>query len=428
MKKILVILSFSIAVSSVFGMDEYIRSGVYRSNSKGAVKRTPVSQVSIPETNCFGVQRKNRQRSPQRKEEDSSTCKNTVGTTTSSIEFSDEKKADLLFATEMGDIEKVNRALEQKSDINQKDLLGDTPLIIAVRNNRMDIAQCLINHGAKLDVKNKDGDTALSVAFRSKNSDSKRLLMNQLLSRESTENTAKVITDLMKSIPDHMYEQAAEKIKLLIYSAVKAKNSRDSSKIRDIDREISFIRSVEDSVYNGDVSTLEKLLKDQTILNMNSVLFLAIFAGQLGALKCAIEHGADVNCKDYDHTPLFAAVSKNNYELVEYLLSKGAKVDEKTSSGYTPLFLAFKHGYVSIFMKLMTYVPREEQKRVGQELKRDILKEFPRYESEFQMPVPSTMEEAQRMQDDLVTRLQSVDNRERIERSMSEFGEKFSRK
>ena len=393
MKKILVILSFSIAVSSVFGMDEYIRSGVYRSNSKGAVKRTPVSQISIPETNYFGVQRKNRQRSPQRKEEDSSTCKNTVGTTTSSIEFSDEKKADLLFATEMGDIEKVNRALEQK-----------------------------------LDVKNKDGDTALSVAFRSKNSDSKRLLMNQLLSRESTENTAKVITDLMKSIPDHMYEQTAEKIKLLIYSAVKAKNSRDSSKIREIDGKISFIRSVEDSVYNGDVSTLEKLLEDQTILNMNSVLFLAIFAGQLGALKCAIEHGADVNCKDYDHTPLFAAVSKNNYELVEYLLSKGAKVDEKTSSGYTPLFLAFKHGYVSIFMKLMTYVPREEQKRVGQELKRDILKEFPRYESEFQMPVPSTMEEAQRMQDDLVTRLQSVDNRERIERSMSEFGEKFSRK
>lgn len=57
-----------------------------------------------------------------------------------------------------------------------------------------------------------------------------------------------------------------------------------------------------------------------------------------------IESGADINAKDsYDWTPLHHAVSNGSVELVQLLLSKGAKMDERNNAGRSPWHLsAFK--------------------------------------------------------------------------------------
>ena len=43
---------------------------------------------------------------------------------------------------------------------------GYTPLMIAARNNRLELVNFLIKNGAKVNAKSKDGSTALSLAAK----------------------------------------------------------------------------------------------------------------------------------------------------------------------------------------------------------------------------------------------------------------------
>lgn len=54
--------------------------------------------------------------------------------------------------------------INKGADINTKTDNGDTPLIVAVRNYRIEIVETLINKGADVNSKNNEGDTPLSIA------------------------------------------------------------------------------------------------------------------------------------------------------------------------------------------------------------------------------------------------------------------------
>ena len=64
--------------------------------------------------------------------------------------------------------------------------------------------------------------------------------------------------------------------------------------------------------------------------------------GKLNALKYLVEHGADIdnNWMVMGQTPLFFAISNNNLDCVEYLLSKGANIEATDSTKRTPLMYA----------------------------------------------------------------------------------------
>ena len=48
------------------------------------------------------------------------------------------------------DIEKVRFLIDNKSDLNQKDILGDTPLDLAVKSDRLEIFKLLLESGANI--------------------------------------------------------------------------------------------------------------------------------------------------------------------------------------------------------------------------------------------------------------------------------------
>lgn len=75
-------------------------------------------------------------------------------------------------------------------------------------------------------------------------------------------------------------------------------------------------------------------------------LHLAAVLDEKDAAALFLSKGADPNAEDYDmQTPLHATV---NREIAEMLVARGANVDVRDRSGFSPLHVAAADGYVSI--------------------------------------------------------------------------------
>lgn len=65
------------------------------------------------------------------------------------------------------------------------------------------------------------------------------------------------------------------------------------------------------------------------------------------AVKLLLDSGADANFKSDNYTPLMLAagnIHRDNDDIVEMLLEKGARIDEKNWEGWTALMLAVRNG------------------------------------------------------------------------------------
>jgi len=92
---------------------------------------------------------------------------------------------------------------------------------------------------------------------------------------------------------------------------------------------------------------LAKLLLSHDNIHVNdedqagtTALMYSAILGNIGLLMKLIEHGADVNHKQYTgNTALHFAVSSNNKQMVRILMDNGAKI-KKNGSGKTPYYFA----------------------------------------------------------------------------------------
>ena len=79
---------------------------------------------------------------------------------------------------QMGDYDAVRALIQQGEDLNRKST-GLTPLMFAARHNQPEIAQLLIDNGAKLNSRSeKDGMTALEMAERYNAMDTYEVIQN----------------------------------------------------------------------------------------------------------------------------------------------------------------------------------------------------------------------------------------------------------
>lgn len=86
------------------------------------------------------------------------------------VKFNDGN-TPLLYAVEKGDIERVTILLEYNASVHCKDVLGDTPLHLAVSNNGDDIrlVKILLLNGANISAKNNRGLEPLHTAVLIRN-------------------------------------------------------------------------------------------------------------------------------------------------------------------------------------------------------------------------------------------------------------------
>ena len=66
-------------------------------------------------------------------------------------------------------------------------------------------------------------------------------------------------------------------------------------------------------------------------------LSVAISKGDIQTVKKIVEYGADVNEISNGLSPLMFAARYNKIEILKFLLSKGARLDEKDENGFTAL-------------------------------------------------------------------------------------------
>ncbi len=79
------------------------------------------------------------------------------------------------------------------------------------------------------------------------------------------------------------------------------------------------------------------------------VLQRAVLAGDVNALKAALEAGADVNARDArGWTALMHAANKGYAPMVESLIEAKAEVDARAADGATALFMAAAHGHSAV--------------------------------------------------------------------------------
>lgn len=118
------------------------------------------------------------------------------------------------------------------------------------------------------------------------------------------------------------------------------------------------------AIWRGNVEAVKLLIKYGASINDNyernrTPLHIAVGRKQLEIVKLLIKSGANVNAKTKNHgkddlTPMHLAIFANTPEFIELLADHGATINERESTeGHTPLLFAALYGNKSIIRTLI---------------------------------------------------------------------------
>lgn len=211
-----------------------------------------------------------------------------------------------------GEVGKLRALLSaDPAALEAKDSKGNTPLIQAAQNGRLEAVKFLLEKGADVDGKDNEGTTPLMVAAMNDHVDVMKLLMKKGASIAATTNAG--FNSLMFATDD----KRIDAMKLLLDNGAGV-----------------------DTPAPADAGL--------------TPLMHAASNGQLKAVNSLLEKGASLEAKDKDGwSPLFAAAQAGQLESVELLLAKGALIDSRANDGSTPLMFAAYDGRSDVVRKLV---------------------------------------------------------------------------
>lgn len=118
--------------------------------------------------------------------------------TTIAFNVAHAQSKDMFAAARSNDVAAVKRLVEAKTDVNQQDDKGYTPLILATYNDNFEVAEFLVKHGANTELKDRSGRTALmGSAFKGNDREVKLLLDN---GANASATDSKGITSMMYAV------------------------------------------------------------------------------------------------------------------------------------------------------------------------------------------------------------------------------------
>lgn len=215
---------------------------------------------------------------------------------------------------------------------------GSWPLYFAVTNNRVDVAEILITHGASVKFTKSAGQTVLS--------DAKSVAMAELLIKHGAN-----IQDASKGANSYP-----------LYSAV-INNRADVAEVlishgADVNHNSKSMGTPLSVAVRNNRKEIVKLLIDKGAdINIKLSHGDPILMGaSLDIAQILINNGADINVKNSEgKTPLSIAIDNNNVDMVRLLLNHGAKINEITDryTGRTEFFSAMRVGSISLVELLL---------------------------------------------------------------------------
>jgi ankyrin repeat protein len=230
------------------------------------------------------------------------------------------QEMELLNKVRENDVNAVKGLVAAGADVNmQDDMMGYTPLYLAVTANNMEMVKLLISEGADINQKDKTyGYTPLMMALQSDYISIAKLLISEgadIKIKGNNQATALIVAAM----------NSREMVELLLLKGADIKARSDNGS--------GVMTNCVMGIIRGSVS-----------------IDLAEFLLSRGA---EID---EINTTEYygGYTPLFWAVEDNNQELVSFLVQNGANVNAKSNKGQTPLSLAEKGGFAEIVEILKT--------------------------------------------------------------------------
>jgi ankyrin repeat protein len=251
----------------------------------------------------------------------------------------------LMFAAREGHVDAARLLLDAGSDVNGVDKNGITPLFMAISNNRIPMARFLIDRGADINAKDWYGRTPLFAAVEMRNADVDYQSFEAITNAEER----KVILDFISYLLDKKVDPNIRVKEVVPLRAWMYLLGGTLSWV-DFTGQTPFLLAS----LSGDVSTMRLLLKhgaDPKISTFAGTTPLMAAAGVnwtvdqtytespealLEAVKLCYELGMDVNATNsMGLTPLMGAANRGSDSIIEFLVSKGAKLDAKDKEGRT---------------------------------------------------------------------------------------------
>jgi ankyrin repeat protein len=250
----------------------------------------------------------------------------------------------LLYAARDGRLEAAKILLDAGADLEMMDPNGITPLLLAISNDQMSTAYFLIDKGAKINVSDWYGRTPLWTAVEVRNMDEDNASFENGIDREPVLDLIKVL--LEKGANSNARTKESIPIRRFML------RTTGTLEWVDFTGQTPFLRAA----YAGDITVMRLLLKygaDPKIATFGGTTPLMAAAGVnwvvdqtydegeknlFEAVKLCYDLGLSVNdANSMGITAVMGAANRGSDEILEWLVSKGARLDVKDNEGRTPL-------------------------------------------------------------------------------------------
>lgn len=250
----------------------------------------------------------------------------------------------LLYAARDGRTEAAKILLDAGADIEGPDPNGITPLLMAIADNQVATARLLIDRGAKINVSDWYGRTPLWTAVEVRNMDEDNGSFENGVDREPVLDLINVLLDKGAN-PNARTKESIPIRRFML-------RTTGTLEWVDFTGQTPFLRAA----YSGDVTVMRALLKhgaDPKIATFGGTTPLMAAAGVnwvvdqtydegqknlLEAVKLCFDLGLDLNdVNSMGLTALMGAANRGSDEIIEWLVSKGARLDVKDNEGRSPL-------------------------------------------------------------------------------------------
>ncbi|KAG5263009.1 hypothetical protein AALO_G00281450 [Alosa alosa] len=221
---------------------------------------------------------------------------------------------------------------------------GFTPLHVAAKYGKIEVANLLLQKKAPPDAAGKSGLTPLHVAAHYDNQKVALQLLDQGASPHAAAKNG--YTPLHIAAKKNQMEIATT---LLEYGADTNAVTRQG------------ISPVHLAAQEGNVDMVTLLLAREANINMGNKsgltpLHLAAQEDKVNVAEVLVNHGAALDPETkMAYTPLHVACHYGNVKMVHFLLKNQAKVNAKTKNGYTPLHQAAQQGHTHIINLLLQF-------------------------------------------------------------------------
>ena len=252
---------------------------------------------------------------------------------------------DLSGAVFIGNLAAVKQALTDGADPNAEDpQSGSTMLSIAALMGHTEIVTVLLEHGADVNAKSRDGGTALHAAAFLGRAEATKLLLEKGADTTLRNNMGSTAIDGAK-LDWEFTKVIISMIQIEVDEAeVKAGRTKVIELLSEQPNKPSESHNLWKAAAAGDLSAIKDALDDSADLNAQDPQFgitplaWAALMGHTKAAALLLENGVDINVRNRDGaTPLHSAAFLGRIETVKLLLERGADTTLQNNDGATPM-------------------------------------------------------------------------------------------